>query len=62
MYSRLKQEKATFTHGNVVHLFTVSEFDRWSIQLKMFLALDDCLFGTAKLTKNADPNKYGYSD
>ena len=23
--------------------------------------IGDCLFGTAKLTNNADPDKYGYS-
>ena len=24
--------------------------------------LSDCLFGTVKLTKNADPDKYDYND
>ena len=24
--------------------------------------LDNCLFGSLKLTKNSDPDKYGYTD
>ena len=28
----------------------------------MSFPLDDCLFGSVKLTNNADPDKYKYSD
>ena len=35
--------------------------DTWSRNLNPDFTLGDSLFGAAKLTKNADPVKYGYS-
>ena len=54
--SCLKQ--VTFTPNNVVNLFIVYELDTWFQDLSVYFALKDCLFGSVKLTKNADPNKY----
>ena len=33
-----------------------------NFDLSTNFALNDCLFGAVKLTKNADPGKYGYRD
>ena len=38
------------------------ELDRWSQDLNAKFTLKDYLFGAVKLTKNADPNKYSYSE
>ena len=58
----LKQEnKALFTPNNVVNLFIVYELNRWSGDLNTDFTLKDCLFGSVKLTKNADPDKCKYS-
>ena len=38
------------------------ELDRWSRDTNTDFTLKDCLFGVAKLTKNADPDKYKYID
>ena len=35
--------------------------DRWSRDSNTDFTLVKCLFGSVKLTKNADPNKYKYS-
>ena len=56
----LKQEKVTFTYRNVVNVFIVCDLDTWSRHFNKKLSLIDCLFGDFKLTKNADPDKYGY--
>ena len=58
----LKQEdKASFTLDNVVTLFIVCELDRWSRDLNTDFTLKECLFGSVKLTKNADADKCKYS-
>ena len=57
----LKQDKATFTPNNVVNLFIVYELYRWSRDLNTDFTLKNCLFGSVKLAKNADPDKYQYS-
>ena len=60
--SCLKQEdKTPFPPNNVVNLFIVYELDTGSRDLNTDFALKDCLFGSVKLTKNADPDKYKYS-
>ena len=56
----LKQYRVTFTPNNVVNLFTVYEIDTWSQDLYNGFNLKDCLFGSVKLTKNADPDKDKY--
>ena len=37
------------------------ELDEWSQDWNAKFTLKDCLFGTVKLTKIVDPNKYSYS-
>ena len=59
--SCLKQDKATFTPKNVVNLFVVFELDTWSQDLSTDFTLNNYLFGSVKLTKNVDPDKYKYS-
>ena len=51
----MKQDKAT---GKFVHFL---QLDTWSGDLNTDFTLGDCMFGAVKLTKNADPDKYGYS-
>ena len=60
-WSCLKQDFETFTPKNVVNLFIVYELDRLSQFLNATFTLKDCLFGSVKITKNADHNKYFYS-
>ena len=60
-WKELKQDKATFTHRNMVNLFIVYELDTWSQDLNVLFTRKDCLFGTVKSTKNVDPDKYFYS-
>ena len=43
------------------NLFIVYELDKWSRDLSTDFTLKDCLFGSIKLTKNADPDKYKYN-
>ena len=49
----------SFSHRNVVNFFFVSELDTWSTDLNTNFALGDCLLRAVKLSKNADPDKYG---
>ena len=59
--SCLKQEdKAPFTPNNVVNLF-VYEVDTWPQDLNTDFTFKGCLFGPARITKNADPDKYKHS-
>lgn len=57
----LKQDKAIFAHRNVVNLFIAYELDTWPRDLNTNFTLSDFSLGSAKFTKNADPNKYGCS-
>ena len=59
--SCFKQDKATFTPKNVVNLLVVFELDTWSQDLSTDFTLNNYLFGSVKLTKNVDPDKYKYS-
>ena len=45
----------------MVNLFVVYELDTWSRDLNTCFTLKDCLFGSVKLTKNADTDKNKYS-
>ena len=54
-------KQSSFTHRYVVKLFTVFELETWSRDLSTKFALVNCLFGAVKSTKNADPDKQGYS-
>ena len=60
--SCLKQSnKLTYTHGKVVNIYIVYEFRTSSSNVNN-PTLKNCLFGAVTLTKNADIDKYGYSD
>ena len=51
--SCLKQEDtASFTSNKVVNLFIAYELDTWSRDLNAGFTLQDCLFGSVKITKN----------
>ena len=56
----LKQNKVTFTPRNLVTLSIVYELDTWSRGLNTDFTLTGCLFGTVKLTKNSNSDKYSY--
>ena len=57
----LKQDEATFTSPNIIHFSIVYELDTWSQDLDADFTLKVCLFGSVKLTKHRDPDKYSYS-
>ena len=59
--SCLKQDKTSFIHSNEVNLFILYELDIWSTDLSARNTLSGCGFGAVKLTKNTEPNKFGYS-
>ena len=48
------------THKNVANLYISYKLDTWSRDLSTGFTLGNCLFGATKLTKNVDPDKYGY--
>ena len=58
--SFLNRFPPTILHGNIVNIYIVYEItsDYSSIN---YPTLENCLFGSVKLTKNADIDKYGYS-
>ena len=55
--SYLKQDKITYTHKNVASIYIVYELGASNSQSDD-LTLENCLFGAARLTKNADIDKY----
>ena len=58
--SCLKQDKVTFTHKQVVLIYTVYEMYLWPFTVGKDFTLVNSLFGTVKLTKNTDFDKYVY--
>ena len=58
----LRQDSISFTHNNVVNFFIVCKLDTWSRDLNTDFTVGNSLFEAVKLTKNADPDKCGYSD
>ena len=59
--SCLKQSKILYNHGKVVNIYIVSELGASSSHIND-PTLKHCLFGAVTLTKNADIDKYRYSD
>ena len=57
--SCLKQNKITYTHGKMVNIYIVYKLNPTPNDFDS--ALENCLFGAIKLTKNADIDKYKYS-
>ena len=56
----LKQEQGTLLRGGKVNISIVYEIDD-KFNISSYLTQKNCLLGAAKLTKNADIDKYGYS-
>ena len=45
----------------LIKLYISYILDQWSRDLNTDLTLNNCLFGSVKLTKNADPDKHKYN-
>ena len=57
--SCLEQDKTTYNRGTMVNIYIAYKL---SSNLNNFdFALENCLFGAVKLTKNADIHSYKYS-
>ena len=54
----LKQKNATYTPPNRIIVY---ELDTWLRDLNSDFNLKDCLYGSVKLAKNTDPDKFVYS-
>ena len=59
--SCLKQNPGSLLHGGIVNAYIVYEISK-NINISDYPALENCLFGAVKLTKNNDIDKYRYSD
>ena len=55
------KKSATLTPSNRI-FFIVYKLDAWSRDLNSNFTLKDCLFGSVKLTTNADLGKYVYTE
>ena len=58
--SCLKQDKIAYTHGKIVKIYITYEISK-SFNISSYPAVENCLFGSVSLTKNADIDKYKYS-
>lgn len=58
----LKPDKVSVILRYVVDTFIFYELDIWLRDLNPDFILKDCLSGTVKLTTNADPDKYYYTE
>ena len=56
----MKQDKITFNHGKIVNIHTVYEISK-KININEYPIVEDCLFGSVSLTKNAAIDKCKYS-
>ena len=57
--SFLNRFPPTILHGNIVNIYIVYEITSDYKDIN-YPTLENCLFGSVKLTKNADIDKYGY--
>ena len=48
-------------HEKVINLYISYTISPWLRNLNTDFTLNNCLFGSVKLNKNADPDKYKYS-
>ena len=58
--SFLNRFPPTILHGKIVNIYIVYEITN-NFNASSYLTLENCLFGSVKLTKNTDINKYRYS-
>ena len=56
----LKQDEITYTRGAIVNTYIVYEINK-SFNIRSYPTLENCLFSTVSLNKNADIDKYKYS-
>ena len=57
----LKTKKHNFYSSRKNNFFVIYELDTWSKDSNSEYFLEDCLFGSANLSKNSDLDKYVYS-
>ena len=57
--SFLNRYPPTILHGHIVNIYMVYEITS-NYNDSNYPTLENCLFGSVKLTKNADIDKYGY--
>ena len=57
----LQKVSISFLDKKVVNLYISCTLDTWLKDLNTYFTLDNCLFGTVKLAKNTNPDKYKYS-
>ena len=60
MGSCSKQDKIIYTHRTIGNIYIVYKISL-NFNYNENIALENCLFGAVKLTKNFDINKYKYS-
>ena len=58
--SILNRFPPTILYGNIVNIYIIYEITSNYSDIN-YPTLENCLFGSVKLTKNADIDKYGYS-
>ena len=58
--SCLKQDEITYEHWKIVNIYIVFEITQ-NYNISDYSTLENCLFGTVTLTKNADIDKCKYS-
>ena len=57
--SFLNRFPALFPHGRIVNIYIVYEISSYFSDIN-YPTVENCLFGSVKLTKNSDIDKYGY--
>lgn len=57
-----KLEEITFHHGKIVNVYTIYEKDLWPSDPDSKFRLIIFSFGALKLNKDANPDKYTYSE
>ena len=55
-----KQDKISFDNGKIVNIYIVYEINK-NFNISSYPTLENCLFGTLKVTKHPDINQYKYS-
>ena len=58
--NNLKEDKITYVHGKIVNIYIVYKISK-NLNINIYPALENCLFGAVSLTKNDDIDKYKYS-
>ena len=54
--------KISFNYKNIVNFIVIYEKNTWLRDLSTDFTLVDSMFGDTNVTRNADPDKYRYSD